>query len=153
MKTWKNSPQNLLIIHNQQLFSLPAWLPKRPVLGRNRNFIGSPCLLSTISLSKTDILLSITDVGSKVDSFQKRNQKVFVVLCAFVSWPGFEVLRNWKDYQITGNILIQIDFFIKGSHMTKIWYLIWMYVQSTVQCYFKVKVNQKDCREETRRAY
>ena len=50
MKTWKNSPQKLLIIHNQQLFSLPAWLPKRPILGRNRNFIGSPCLLSTISL-------------------------------------------------------------------------------------------------------
>ena len=50
MKTWKNSPQKLLIIHNQQFFSLMAWLPKRPFLGRNRNFIGSPCLLSTISL-------------------------------------------------------------------------------------------------------
>ena len=50
MKTWRNSPQKLLIIHNQQFFSLPAWLPKRPILGRNRNFIGSPCLLSTISL-------------------------------------------------------------------------------------------------------
>jgi hypothetical protein len=24
----------LLIIHNQQFFSLPAWLPKRPILGR-----------------------------------------------------------------------------------------------------------------------
>jgi hypothetical protein len=50
MKTWKNSPKHLLIIHNQQFFSLPAWLPKRPILGRNWNFIGSPCLLSTISL-------------------------------------------------------------------------------------------------------
>ena len=51
MKTRNNSPQKLLIIHNQQFFSLPAWLPKRPILGRNMNFIGSPCLLSTISLS------------------------------------------------------------------------------------------------------
>jgi hypothetical protein len=25
MKTRKNSPQKLLIIHNQQFFSLPAW--------------------------------------------------------------------------------------------------------------------------------
>ena len=50
MKTWRNNPQKLLIIHNQQFFSLLAWLPKRPILGRNRNFIGSPCLLSTISL-------------------------------------------------------------------------------------------------------
>ena len=49
MNTSKNNPQNLLIIHNQQFFSLP-WLPKRPILDRNRNFIGSPCLLSTISL-------------------------------------------------------------------------------------------------------
>ena len=48
MKTWKNSPQKLLIIHNQQFFSLPAWQPKMPILGRNKNFIGSPCLLSTI---------------------------------------------------------------------------------------------------------
>ena len=31
-------------------FSLPAWLPKRPILGRNRNLLGSPCLLSTYSL-------------------------------------------------------------------------------------------------------
>ena len=53
MKTWKNSPQKLLIIHNQQFFSLPAWLSKRPILGRNRNFIGSPCLLSTVSLDGT----------------------------------------------------------------------------------------------------
>ena len=53
MKTWKNSPKKLIIIHNQQFFLLPAWLPKRPIFGRNRNFIGSPCLLSTISLSYT----------------------------------------------------------------------------------------------------
>ena len=47
----KKQPSNLLIIQNQQFFSLPVWLPKRSILGRNRNFIGSPCLLSTISLS------------------------------------------------------------------------------------------------------
>jgi hypothetical protein len=46
----KKIPQKLLITHNQHFFSLPAWLPKRPILGRNKNFIGSPCLLSTISL-------------------------------------------------------------------------------------------------------
>ena len=28
-----------------------AWLPKRPILGRNRNLKGSPCLLSIYSLS------------------------------------------------------------------------------------------------------
>ena len=50
MKTWKNSPKKLLRIHNQQFFSLPAWLPKRPIFGKNRNLIGSLCLLSTISL-------------------------------------------------------------------------------------------------------
>ena len=57
MKTWKNSPQKLLIIHNQQFFSLPAWQPKSPILDRNRNFIGSPCLLFTISLSCTYLLI------------------------------------------------------------------------------------------------
>jgi hypothetical protein len=50
MKTWKNGRKKLLRIHNQQYFSLLAWLPKRPIFGRNRNLIGSPCLLSTISL-------------------------------------------------------------------------------------------------------
>ena len=40
----------MLRANDQQFFSLPAWLPKRPILGRNRNFIGSLCLLSTISL-------------------------------------------------------------------------------------------------------
>jgi len=40
----------LLIIQNWPFFLVPAWLPKRPILGRNRNFMGSPCLLSTISL-------------------------------------------------------------------------------------------------------
>ena len=49
MKTWKNSPQMLLKINNQQFFLLSAWLPKRP-RSRNRNFIGFPCLLYTISL-------------------------------------------------------------------------------------------------------
>ena len=53
MKTWKNNPKKLLRIHNQQFFSLPAWLPKRPIFGRNMNLIGSPCLLSTISLTET----------------------------------------------------------------------------------------------------
>ena len=56
MKTRKNRPQKLLIIHNQLFFSLPAWLPKRPILGINRNFIGSPCLLSTISLTSMEVL-------------------------------------------------------------------------------------------------
>ena len=32
MKTWKNSPQKLLIIHKKN-FSVLAWLPKRPTLG------------------------------------------------------------------------------------------------------------------------
>jgi hypothetical protein len=44
----------LLIIHNQHFFSLPAWLPKKPILGRNSNFIGSLCLLCTISLTSGD---------------------------------------------------------------------------------------------------
>ena len=46
------------VAHNSQpaIFLLPAWLPKRPILGRNRNFIGSPCLLSTISLLVLDFI-------------------------------------------------------------------------------------------------
>ena len=65
MKTWINSPQKLLIIHNQHFFSLPAWLPKRPILGRNRNFIGSPCLVYTISLNIWHIhSMYIRGVGS-----------------------------------------------------------------------------------------
>ena len=51
--------QKFLIIHNQQFLSLPAWLPKRPILCRNRNFIGSPCLFSTISL----VLICIMCLG------------------------------------------------------------------------------------------
>ena len=50
MKSWKNGAKKLLIIQNWTFFSSTAWLPKRPIFGRNMNLIGSPCLLSTISL-------------------------------------------------------------------------------------------------------
>ena len=40
----------MLIIQNWTFFSSTAWLPKRPILGRNRNLKGSPCLLSIYSL-------------------------------------------------------------------------------------------------------
>ena len=33
-------------------FLVLAWLPKRPIFGRNRNLKGSPCLLSIYSLAK-----------------------------------------------------------------------------------------------------
>ena len=35
------------------LFSLPAWLLKRPIFGRNGKLLGSLCLLSTYSLEQT----------------------------------------------------------------------------------------------------
>ena len=50
MKSWKNGAKKLLIIQNWTFFSSTAWLPKRPILGRNRNLKGSPCLLSIYSL-------------------------------------------------------------------------------------------------------
>ena len=50
MKSWKNGAKKLLIIQNWTFFSGTAWLPKRPILGRNRNLKGSPCLLSIYSL-------------------------------------------------------------------------------------------------------
>ena len=53
MRTWKNNSKKLLRIHNQFFFSVLAWLPKRPILGRNRNLKGSPCLLSIYSLQHT----------------------------------------------------------------------------------------------------
>ena len=82
MKTWKNSPQKLLIIHNQQFFSLPAWLPKRSILGRNRNFIGSPCLLSTISL-----------ISAKVAKFSRK-----FTLFQFHAWLyGLRTHNLWKS--------------------------------------------------------
>jgi hypothetical protein len=42
----------LLIIQNWTFFSSTAWLPKRPILGRNRNLKGSPCLLSIYALDE-----------------------------------------------------------------------------------------------------
>ena len=59
MKSWKNRAKKLLIIQNWPFFSSTAWLPKRPILGRNRNSKGSPCLLSIYSLVLT---LKITSV-------------------------------------------------------------------------------------------
>ena len=95
MKTWKNSPQKLLIIHNQQFFSLPAWLAKRPILGRSRNFIGSPCLLSTISLhahidgcrSKFDNLASTT-----LRTFSHQTKEVHILL-----WLSVFVLKKMLE--------------------------------------------------------
>ena len=40
-----------------------AWLPKRPILGRNRNFIGSPCLLFTISLVYINRIFALCFLG------------------------------------------------------------------------------------------
>ena len=40
------------------LFLVLAWMPKTPILGRNRNLIGSPCLLSTyVLLASIDLLM------------------------------------------------------------------------------------------------
>ena len=51
-----------------------------------------------------------------------------------------------------GNISIDINFFasflMEGSHMTKIWYLVWMFVQPAVQCYFKVNEKKSLDRKE-----
>ena len=57
LKSWKNWAQKLLRIHNWTFFQVLAWLPKRPILGRNRNLKGSPCLLSIYSLDFSWILL------------------------------------------------------------------------------------------------
>jgi hypothetical protein len=65
----KKQPSKLLIIYNQHFFSLSAWLSKRPILGRNRNLIGSPCLLSTISMAnKNEIQIMELDIAVKIDS-------------------------------------------------------------------------------------
>ena len=47
------------VAHNSQpiFSSVLAQLPKRPILGRNVNLIGSLCLLSTISLARIDKVL------------------------------------------------------------------------------------------------
>jgi hypothetical protein len=52
----KKQPSNVAQNSQPAFFSLPAWLPKRPILGRNMNFIGSPCLLSIISLANSQKL-------------------------------------------------------------------------------------------------
>ena len=53
------------------IFSLLAWLPERPILGRNKNLIGSPCLFSTISLCKWQkpINISLNICGKKAHLF------------------------------------------------------------------------------------
>ena len=49
IKTWKNSPQKYLIIHNQSgFFSLLAWLHKRHILGRKGDLIGPPSLINNL---------------------------------------------------------------------------------------------------------
>ena len=50
MKSWKKRAKKLHIIQNWTFFHVLAWLPKRPILVRNRNLKGSPCLLSIYSL-------------------------------------------------------------------------------------------------------
>jgi hypothetical protein len=66
----------LLIIQNWTFFSSTAWLPKRPILGRNRNLKGSPCLLSIYSLIEMHLIL----IG------QLRTNPIIFKQCAPLGW-------------------------------------------------------------------
>ena len=52
--------QSSKVAHNIKfIFLVPAWLPKRPIFGRNRNFTGSTSLLSLYSLIRRHALLVV----------------------------------------------------------------------------------------------
>ena len=98
MKTWKNSPQKLLRIHNQ-FFSVLAWLP-------NRNLICSPCRLSTISLVITVInwKSNFVFVLNLENMKKKWNSKVrnFIKIAEFISYtsPNGPICPPKKRYKV-----------------------------------------------------
>ena len=67
------------IIHNQYFFSLLSRLPKRPISGRNRKLIGSPYLLSTISL---DVPIPVGDGNGGRKTSTNISKKV-IEMCSF----------------------------------------------------------------------
>jgi hypothetical protein len=114
MKSWKNGAKKLLIIQNWIFFSSTAWLPKRPILGRNRNLKGSPCLLSIYSLCLPhcdghfcDVKCLKANKKERVGNTDKRTDvwsrdfiiwKINFGLWA-VAWAGLWNKRVWADYE------------------------------------------------------
>ena len=106
MKSWKNWAKKLLIIQNWTFFHVLAWLPKRPILGRNRNLKGSSCLLSIFSLALTCLIFFIHTIHFVSDE---------VLFSIF--WFGF-----WRTYMhslltITEMVLFKIVYIFKYSRI------------------------------------
>ena len=81
MKSSNNRAQKYLIIG---FFLALAWLPKRPIFGRNMHFKGSPCLLSIYSMMYTDKVASQILKVTKIQSVfslslygQKRDPELY----------------------------------------------------------------------------
>ena len=123
MKTWKNDLKKL------------AWLLKRPIFGRNRNLIGSPCLLSTISLLWSQ-KFAVSPVYTKVTPklywhltnirmiclrlHQKWKEQVyiflFVVNMVFHAWHGEQ-----KKKMVVQTLTIQENISYMSKKLTREW--------------------------------
>ena len=108
----------MLIIENWTFFSSTAWLPKRPILGRNRNLKGSPCLLSIYSLRlnlfclfcfSQFMLILIT--GAEFDNIRPRqNTNQLIVLTVskgtYLVFNESLIPAYWEILNVNGNYKI-----------------------------------------------
>ena len=116
------------VAHNSQpiFFSVLAWLPKRPILGRNRNFIGSLCLLSTISLENVNKLVSLTlqdiyavrtsmsKTGYWIDRCRKKEKAFFL---SFFSYPLVFVRKRLDAKSLYVNYAVKTQYKLQHSHL------------------------------------
>ena len=100
MKSWKNGAKKLLIIQNWTFFSSTAWLPKRPILGRNRNLKGSPCLLSIYSL-----LLSHKN---GICIFMRCGHLIWGIICYCTMACSFRILKKAGEWRLRRFVFVVI---------------------------------------------
>ena len=128
MKSWKNRAQKLLIIQNWTFFLVLAWLPKRPILGRNRNLNGSSCLLSIYSLirAKTDLRI-IWDRTRKMYYWKYNNSFRSLISCAIT----LTLIFDWNHSFISICLLLcrfnKCGFWNHGTIICLLTYKIWFY--------------------------
>ena len=121
----KKQPQKCLIIHIWFFFLVLAWLPKRPIFGKNKNLKDSPCLLSIYSLLYSENKIQVLDkIYNKVILAQMASKDFFLPHDAVATWrkaawcilfPLFFVARQYAWANI---LLLATRWYCKTFNIT-----------------------------------
>ena len=104
---WKNGTKKLLVIQIWTFFSSTAWLPKGPILGRNRNLKGSLCHIFIFSL-----VLPLWNVFPDIVDSNKSSR------AALNKKPNFSTLSLKKRNKKVANNS-ELDFFSSTACLPK----------------------------------